>query len=150
MPMSLHLDRHTSELSEAFRAGQLSRRSFITRLLALGLTPAAAGAILAVSSSQLSALALQSDVSGEMRFMIGPWTDKETEHQETIAAAFNQLYPNVKFSFKLFDWGTSGPEVDASLTEGSHDIYYFLLRRGRPPPQRGGGERVRGSHRSYQ
>ena len=108
MPMSLHLDRRTSELSEAFQAGQLSRRSFITRLLALGLTPAAAGAILAVSSSQLSALALQSDVSGEMRFMIGPWTDKEVEHQETIAAAFNQLYPNVKFSFKLFDWGTSG------------------------------------------
>src|SRR3954469_5308772 len=125
MPMSLHMDRRTSELSEAFRAGQLSRRSFITRLLALGLTPAAAGAILAVSSSQLSVLALQSDVSGEMRFMIGPWTDKETEHQETIAAAFNQLYPNVKFSFKLFDWGTAGAEVDASLADGAHDVYYF-------------------------
>src|SRR3954470_15956846 len=125
MPMSLQLDRHTSELADAFQAGQISRRSFITRLLARGVTPAAAGAILAVSSSQLSALALQSDVSGEMRFMIGPWTDKETEHQETIAAAFNKLYPNVKFSFKLFDWGTSGTEVDASLTEGSHDIYYF-------------------------
>src|SRR4051794_41043368 len=125
MPMSLQLDRHTSELADAFQAGQLSRRSFITRLLALGLTPAAAGAILAVSSSQLSALALQSDVSGEMRFMIGPWTDKEVEHQETIAAAFNQLYPNVKFSFKLYDWPTQAQETDASLAEAAHDIYYF-------------------------
>src|SRR5262245_44353273 len=113
MLMSLHLDRRTSELSEAFQAGQLSRRSFISRLLALGLAPAAAGAILAASSSQLSALALQSDVSADMRFMIGPWTDKEVEHQETIAAAFNKLYPNVKFSFKLFDWGTSGNERHA-------------------------------------
>jgi multiple sugar transport system substrate-binding protein len=125
MPMSLHLDRRTSELSEAFQAGQLSRRSFISRLLALGLAPAAAGAIVGVRSSQLSALALQSDVSGDMRFMIGPWTDKEVEHQETIAAAFNQLYPNVKFSFKLYDWGTSSTEIDASLADGTHDIYYF-------------------------
>ena len=56
--------------------------------------------------------------------MIGPWTDQETEHQETIAAAFNKLYPNVKFSFKLFDWERRVPEVDASLADGAHDIYY--------------------------
>ena len=60
-----------------------------------------------------------------MRFMIGPWTDREVENHETIAAAFNELYPNVNFSFKLFSWGTAGTEVDASLADGAHDIYYF-------------------------
>ena len=70
-------------------------------------------------------LARQSDVSGEIRFMIGPWTDKEVENQETIAAAFKELYPNVTFTFKLFDWSTSGAERDTSLLEGAHDVYYF-------------------------
>jgi multiple sugar transport system substrate-binding protein len=60
-----------------------------------------------------------------MRFMIGPWTDREIENHETIAAAFNELYPNVNFSFKLFSWGTSGTEIDTSLADGAHDIYYF-------------------------
>lgn len=123
------LDRQTSDLAEAFLAGRIPRRTFITRLLAMGLTPAAAGAVLGMCTTRTSAFAAQSsvapDVSGDIRFMIGPWTDKEVEHHETIAAAFKQQYPNVNFSFKLFDWGTSGTEVDASLAEGAHDIYYF-------------------------
>ena len=127
--MSLHLDRRTSELADAFMAGRLPRRAFVTRLLALGLTPAVAGSVLALSTRESGVLAAQSsvpsDVSGDIRFMIGPWTDKEVEHHETIAAAFNELYPNVKFSFKLFSWETSATEVDASLAEGAHDIYYF-------------------------
>jgi ABC-type glycerol-3-phosphate transport system substrate-binding protein len=123
--MSLHLDRRTSELADAFMAGRISRRTFISRMLAMGLTASAAGSILAAASSGGSALARQSDVSGEMRFMIGPWTDREIEHQETIAAAFQELYPNVTFTFKLFDWGTSSAERDTSLLEGAHDIYYF-------------------------
>ena len=129
MPMNQKLDRQMSDLADAFMAGRIPRRTFITRLLALGLTPSAAGAILAVCTSRGSVLAAQSsvpaDVSGDIRFMIGPWTDREIEHQETIAAAFQQLYPNVNFSFKLFSWETSATEVDASLAEGAHDIYYF-------------------------
>jgi multiple sugar transport system substrate-binding protein len=129
MPMNQHLDRQTSDLADAFMTGRMPRRTFISRLLALGLTPAAAGTILAVCSRETSALAAQSsvpaDVSGDIRFMIGPWTDREVENHETIAAAFNELYPNVNFSFKLFSWGTSGAEVDASLADGAHDIYYF-------------------------
>jgi multiple sugar transport system substrate-binding protein len=127
--MSLHLDRRTSELADAFITGRLPRRAFVARLLALGLTPAVAGSIVALCTREVGALAAQStpsaDVSGDIRFMIGPWTDKEVEHHETIAAAFNELYPNVKFSFKLFSWETASTEVDASLAEGAHDIYYF-------------------------
>jgi multiple sugar transport system substrate-binding protein len=125
MPMNQKLDRQTSDAVDAFVAGRIPRRAFIARLLALGLTPSAAGTILALSSSENGALARQSDVSGDIRFMIGPWTDREVEHQETIAAAFKELYPNVNFSFKLFDWSTATTEVDASLAEGAHDIYYF-------------------------
>jgi multiple sugar transport system substrate-binding protein len=122
--VSQKLDRRTRQLADAFMAGEISRRTFITRLLAMGLTASAAGSILALCASETSALA-QSDVSGDMRFMIGPWTDKEIDHQETIAAAFKKLNPNVNFTFKLYSWETSSTEIDASLAEGAHDIYYF-------------------------
>jgi ABC-type glycerol-3-phosphate transport system substrate-binding protein len=127
--MNQKLDRGTSELVDTFMAGNISRRSFVTRLLALGLTPAAAGSILAFASSQATTFAAQSsvpaDISGDIRFMIGPWTDKEIEHQETIAAAFKERFPNVNFTFKLFSWETAAEERDASMLEGAHDIYYF-------------------------
>ena len=41
------LERNTVELAEEYIAGRMSRRAFIQRLLALGLTTTAAGAILA-------------------------------------------------------------------------------------------------------
>ncbi|HEU5433852.1 MAG TPA: hypothetical protein VFU81_19440, partial [Thermomicrobiales bacterium] len=126
------MDRRTVDLIDAFEAGSISRRGFISRVLALGLAPAAAGAIVALCSSRGSALAAQSsvpsDVSGEVRFMIGPWTDQEVEHQQKIAAAFNKRFPNVKFSFKLYSWETSNTEIDASLADGAHDIYHFSER----------------------
>jgi multiple sugar transport system substrate-binding protein len=125
MPMNQTLDRQTSDLADAFTAGSISRRTFISRLLALGLAPSAAGAILAAATSPLGAAAQGTDFKGDVRFMIGPWTDQEVDHQKTIAAAFNQLHPDVKFSFKLFSWDTASTEVDASLAEGAHDIYYF-------------------------
>ena len=56
--MSPPLDRRTAELADAFLAGQISRRTFISRLLALGLSASAAGAVLAaVSSAARRALA---------------------------------------------------------------------------------------------
>lgn len=124
MPMSPHPDRQASDLATAYMAGEITRRTLISRLLALGLSASAAGTILAGASGN-TALARQSDLSGDIRFMIGPWTDKEIEHQETIAAAFKELHPDVNFSFKLFSWDTATTEVDASLIEGAHDIYYF-------------------------
>jgi ABC-type glycerol-3-phosphate transport system substrate-binding protein len=125
MPMNQTLDRQTSDLADAFTAGRISRRTFISRLLALGLAPSAAGAILAAAAAPLGAAAQGTDFKGDVRFMIGPWTDQEEDHQKTIAAAFNQLHPDVKFSFKLYSWETAATETDASLAEGAHDIYYF-------------------------
>jgi ABC-type glycerol-3-phosphate transport system substrate-binding protein len=127
--MSLERDRRTSALADAFMTGRIPRRSFISGLLGLGLAPSVAGTIVAAGTSRETALAAQSgvpsNVSGEIRFMIGPWTDQEVEHQQKIAAAFNKLYPNVTFTFKLYSWDTSTTEIDASLADGAHDIYHF-------------------------
>jgi multiple sugar transport system substrate-binding protein len=117
------LDRETMTLVDSYLAGQMSRRSFIRGLLALGLSAGVAGAVLATASRAQGQTG--SDVQGTMRFMIGPWTDKEVDHQEVVQAGFNELWPNVTFSFKLFNWPTASAEVDASLAEGAHDIYYF-------------------------
>lgn len=117
------LDRQTTELVDQFMAGRVSRRVFIARLLALGISTGVAGAILA--NVQRARGQVGSDVSGNIRFLIGPWTADEETIFQTIAAAFTEMYPNVTFEVTLFDWGTSGPTTDASLIEGAHDIYYF-------------------------
>ena len=121
--MANALERQTTELVDHFMAGRMSRRVFIARLLALGLSAGVAGAILA--NVQRARGQVGSDVAGNVRFLIGPWTADEVANHETIAAAFKELYPNVTFSFTLFDWGTSAAAQDASLIEGAHDIYYF-------------------------
>lgn len=116
-------------LAEAFVDGRLSRRDLIFRLLGAGLSPAAAGAVVAMALRSTPAFARQAsvppDVSGEVRFMIGPWTDQEIAHHEVVAAAFKALYPNVEVTFKLFAWENSGTEIQTSLLSGAHDIYYF-------------------------
>ncbi len=139
-----------SDLADAYKAGTITRRTFIVRMLAMGLSVGAAGAILAACSdsatSAPSASAtmapgtaapgatdaggaacapLDPNVEAEMRFLTGPFTDREMEVQETIAAAFNKTYPNVKFSFKLFDWYTSPTDIQTSLVDGAHDLYYL-------------------------
>ena len=68
-----------------------------------------------------------------MRFMIGPWTDEEVEHHETIAAVRSRsCYPNVNFLLQAVQLGdVAATEVNTSLAEGAHDIYYF--GEGVPP-----------------
>jgi ABC-type glycerol-3-phosphate transport system substrate-binding protein len=117
------IERRTTELVDAFLAGRMSRRTFIRGLLALGISAGTAGAILA-NAARTNAQA-GSDVAGDIRFLIGPWTADEVANHEVIAAGFKELYPNVNFSFKLYDWGTQFAETDASLAQGAHDVYYF-------------------------
>jgi ABC-type glycerol-3-phosphate transport system substrate-binding protein len=63
--------------------------------------------------------------SGDMRFMVGPWSPNEEEVFNAIAANCKEQFPNVNFSVDLFDWGTSSAQVNASLAENAHDIYYL-------------------------
>jgi multiple sugar transport system substrate-binding protein len=150
--MARNQQREISNLADSYIAGRMSRRVFITRMLALGLTTSAAGAVLAACSSAATAAptgaaataapgvsaapiasaaagtstpAGSKDLKGEIAFLIGPWTADEVKNQQVIQAGFNKLYPNVTFTYKLFDWGTAGAQVASSLLAGAHDIYWI-------------------------
>ncbi len=58
-----------------------------------------------------------------MRFLVGPWSDGEIDHQKHIAAGFNALHPDVTFEFRLYQWDTAAQEISTSAAEGAHDIY---------------------------
>jgi ABC-type glycerol-3-phosphate transport system substrate-binding protein len=109
-------------------SGAITRRAFVLGLLAAGLSVGTAGALLSSATraaAEPGCTALDPNVSGEIRFLTGPFTDREMEVQETIAAAFNAKYPNVTFSFTLFDWYTSPTDIQTSLLDGAHDLYYL-------------------------
>jgi multiple sugar transport system substrate-binding protein len=131
-------DKQTVALAEAFVAGRMTRRTFITRMLALGLTTTAAGAILAAcsSSTATSAPATASgvaptlmpsvtptkDISGEVRELLGPWTDQELDIQAVMKEAFYKLFPNVKVNTTLLNWDTSLVQRTNGLKDGSLDV----------------------------
>jgi ABC-type glycerol-3-phosphate transport system substrate-binding protein len=143
--MSVHRDREVEELANSYVAGAMSRRVFIFRLLALGLSTSAAGAILAACASTSSpspasqapsagsagpggspsSSGVPTGLKGTIRFLIGPWTDQEVQHHQVIQSAFNALNPDVQFTYKLFDWATSTTEIGTSLESGAHDIFYI-------------------------
>src|SRR5947209_10034472 len=146
--MDRQRERQTEELANSYLASRMSRRTFVMRLLALGLAPSAVGAIVAAcgssaatsapsalasaapSAAAASALASlgpspspsPADLKGTVRFLIGPWSSAEVDHHKHIAQAFNAIYPNVKFDYRLYQWDTASQEINTSLTEGAHDI----------------------------
>jgi multiple sugar transport system substrate-binding protein len=150
-------ERRTVELAESYLGGRISRRAFIGRLLAIGLTTSAAGAVLAACTSGATAaptaaptsapsaaptpaataiasagaatpapMTPNPDLTGRVRFFIGPWTDRELEVQKVIADAFNVLYPKVEVSTDLYDWGTASAQMQASAANGDHDLYHLV------------------------
>ena len=141
-------ERQVADLADSYMAGQMSRRVFITRLLALGLTTSVAGAVLAActsGSSSPSSIAagtgtpsatqsaapsysttpIATGLTGTVRFFMGPWSSDEDKHQAVIQAAFQQLNPGVKFALKLWDWDTADQQVTSSLTANAADVYYM-------------------------
>lgn len=117
------IHRQLDDLAEGYAQGRISRRSFIFQMLALGLTTQAAGSILA--SAARADASTPSGLKGTVRFLLGPWSDDEDKHQQTIAAAFKALNPNVDVTLKLWDWEQSDLETTNSLASGAHDIYYL-------------------------
>src|ERR1700674_3370990 len=93
--MNRNMHRETRALADTYRAGTLSRRAFVTRLLALGvLAPVVAG--LAAEIRPASA----ADLKGKVRFLVGPWSDGEIDHHKHIAQGFNALHPDVTFDYR--------------------------------------------------
>ena len=143
--MDRQRERQTEDLANSYLTGRMSRRAFVTRLLALGLAPSAVAAIVAAcgsSSGSPSAAATSAapagtptaapslaptptplDLKGNVRFLVGPWSDGEVDHHKHIAQSFNALYPKVTFDFRLYQWDTASQEINTSVTEGAHDLY---------------------------
>jgi multiple sugar transport system substrate-binding protein len=111
--------REVSTLAEAHAAGKLSRRSFVTQLLGLGLSAAAVASIAADFRPAYAA----SKLKGNVRFLVGPWSEGEIDHHKHIAQAFNALHPDVTFDFRLYQWDTAAQEISTSVASGGHDIY---------------------------
>ena len=125
--MGSHIDRQTDGLAESYLKGGLSRRAFVTRLLALGLAPGAVASVVAACSnpspSASSSNAAPGELAGNVRFLVGPWSNEEVAHQQHIAKGFQALHPKVTFSFRLYDWGTAAQQINTSVIEGAQDIY---------------------------
>jgi|AraplaMF_Col_mMF_1032025.scaffolds.fasta_scaffold00022_127 multiple sugar transport system substrate-binding protein len=116
--MNRNMDRDFRALADAFRIGKLSRRAFVTRLLAAGVSaPLAAGLAREIRPAEAA------DLKGKVRFLVGPWSDGEIEHHKHIAEGFNALHPGVEFDFRLYQWDTAAQEINTSVAQGGHDIY---------------------------
>lgn len=118
--MNHPIHREIRTLSDAHVAGKLSRRSFVMRLLQLGLTTAA---VASIAAEFRPAYAAAKNLKGHVRFLVGPWSEGEVDHHKHIAAAFNALHPEVTFDFRLYQWDTAAQEIGASVAGGGHDIY---------------------------
>ena len=143
--MTRDQERQVVELADSYMAGRMSRRTFIARMLALGLTVSAAGSILAACTTaattapttaptgaptgapsgapSAAAATIDTSISGKVRYMLGPQTDREEEYQQVIIEAFNKIYPNIEVTLKLYDWGTAQATIQTSAESGAHDVY---------------------------
>ena len=117
--MNRRLNRQICTLAEAHIAGKLSRRSFVTRLLGLGLSATAVASIAAEFRPAHAA----SDLKGNVRFLVGPWSPQEVDVHKKIGEGFTALHPDVTFEFRLYDWDTDDQEINTSAASGAHDIY---------------------------
>ena len=116
--MNRNLDREARALADAYRAGKLTRRTFVTRLLAAGVSaPIVAGLAREIRPAEAA------DLKGKVRFLVGPWSDGEVDHHKHIAEGFNALHPDVEFDFRLYQWDTAAQEINTSVAQGAHDIY---------------------------
>jgi len=80
--MNRRLNRDICTLAEAHIAGRLSRRSFVTRLLGLGLSASAVASIAAEFRPAHAA----TNLKGNVRFLVGPWSPREVDVHKKIAA----------------------------------------------------------------
>src|SRR5262249_60368695 len=102
-----------------FLGGRLARRHFGPRRLALGLSASTAAGIV----TEIRPAAAQAKLKGNVRFLVGPWSDGEIDHHKHIAEGFNALHPDVTFDFRLYQWDTAAQEINTSVSEGAHDLY---------------------------
>jgi ABC-type glycerol-3-phosphate transport system substrate-binding protein len=134
-------ERKRVELTDSYLGGRLSRRAFMQRLLALGLSATAAGAIVAACASASSAAptgapsgaptsapsgaSTPAALAGTVKYLTGAFREDELDLQGQMIADFAKTYPQVAVSVDLFDWGNAATQVATDLAAGGHDVYYL-------------------------
>ena len=139
-----------SKITQSFMTGQISRREFIVRLTALGLTMTAIGPILAAcgasSTPEASGAAGASggsagasggaatgpwaadpkSLSATVKMYKGPFSADEARFQkEFYIDPFNTKFPNITVEFSSYDWTQGLAQMTSSLSAGQHDVLYI-------------------------
>ncbi len=120
-------------LAESFLQGQITRREFVIKLAALGVSATAIGPLLAACASSSTAAQSGSHpwaddptkLTGTIKLYKGPFVPDEVQWQEQNIQLFNAIVPNVKIDFVQYDWSTLEAEAQASLASGEHDVIYL-------------------------
>jgi ABC-type glycerol-3-phosphate transport system substrate-binding protein len=102
--------------------GHISRREFVRRASALGLSVPAIAALLAWGED---AFAADVAASGNVKVYKGPFAANEADLQKQMVALFNKKFPNIQVKVEQFDWPTMEQQTTASLAAASHDINYM-------------------------
>ncbi|CAA9234347.1 MAG: hypothetical protein AVDCRST_MAG50-1346 [uncultured Acidimicrobiales bacterium] len=133
-------------LSEQLEAGALSRRQFVVRALALGLSATAAGTLLAAcgggeSSSGTGGSSGGKALNGTVQILVGYFgtgnQPAQAQVQEALATAYTQLHAGVKIEFlrvpsssdaqtKLVALSAAGAPPDLVMPTGIYGTSLFL------------------------
>jgi ABC-type glycerol-3-phosphate transport system substrate-binding protein len=113
------------DLVARLMAGKISRRDFVVRLSAAGLSMTAIGAVLAAcgeSTSTTSSKPWATDpksLTGTVKLYKGPFAANEADLQQKYIDSFKSVSPNVTVQFSAFDWTQATAQMTAALASGS-------------------------------
>jgi ABC-type glycerol-3-phosphate transport system substrate-binding protein len=131
-----------ADLIQSFTTGTMSRRQFVLRLSALGLSMTSISAIVAACSSSPAATAAGSgggqsgasgspwaadpkSLGGTINLYKGPFAATEAQLQQPYIDSFKSVCPNVTVNFSTFDWTQATAQMTAALQSGSQDVIYI-------------------------
>ena len=115
------LDRLVAEASHT----PMSRLSFISRALALGLSASAVASVLAEIEGPVSAFAAPSQKSAQISFSSWGSPDEQTNIQKVLAV-FHQRYPTISVTPRLSSWTDYWPKYNADVAARSTADVQFL------------------------
>ena len=118
-----------SDLVQSFTTGKISRRDFVLRLLAAGLSITAVGAVLEACAGSGSTTTSSSpwaadpkSLSGTIKLYKGPFAANEPALQQPYIDSFKSVCPNVTVQFSTFDWTQATAQMTAALTRDRKSV----------------------------
>ncbi|MCP9488130.1 MAG: sugar ABC transporter substrate-binding protein [Gaiellaceae bacterium MAG52_C11] len=108
------MERDTEGIVDSLTAGKLSRRVFVARASALGLSAGAISSILAAcggddeggggDTPQSGSGSEPADLAGSLVLYKGPFSAEEPKQVSALLAAFGDKFPSVEVKREQFDW----------------------------------------------